>query len=684
LTKFRFAIDLYAFAPEYSGRSLVARPVSLRAAVAAAALLLAALIAPAPSAAAPPSRAAIVFLPGPPPGADPPMIERLAAIPGLSAVGFVSSTQGAYTPTQVLLDISAGTRVTTSLYDGQVPPVRFAKRGRGGRMVGWEAVLERADSPPADIDPGALGGAVRNARLSLAYVGRTDIGNREAVVAADRGGGVARAALYEPGAALPAVLRMWRNSRFVTALLPIGGEGRKVLDGLLAARRPDDLVLVVQQPRAPRRRLLAAAAAGLAGGTTLRSDSARTDGLVLTTDIAPTVLERLGVPIPDHVSGEAIEAAGDATAAELDDRRARIAVVGPRRWPITLGGLGIAIALLVVWALVRRTSPRQALRLAGRLGLPAALWLPSVLLVTAALAPSAVLELLIVAFGCAALAIVSDRLLPWPWPVALAAGVTTAAHLIDLAVGSDLIARSLLGPNPLLGARFYGIGNELEASLSAIALLGIGAAVASAPARVRVAAFAAGGGALALLLGWGRLGADVGAVLTLGVGAAAGALAAADTGPGRARAAAILAVPAIAIGLLAALDLATGGDSHFTRSVLRAGGLRELGEVAQRRFELSYTSLGRGAIGPLVLLAVAALAAGFHWRSRIFAPIARQPGLVAGIWATFAAVLTGALTNDSGPIILLIGTTYLALAVGFAAAGPKSPAGRPAVGSSGP
>jgi hypothetical protein len=199
-----------------------------------------------------------------------------------------------------------------------------------------------------------------------------------------------------------------------------------------------------------------------------------------------------------------------------------------------------------------------------------------------------------------------------------------------------------------------------------------------------VVAFAAIGGGLALLLGWGRLGADVGAVLTLGVGAAAGALAAADTGPGRVRAAAILAVPAIAIGLLAALDLATGGDSHFTRTVLRAGGLRELGEVAQRRFELSYTSLGRGAVGPLVVVALAALAAGVLWRERLLAPVAHARGLVAGIWAAFAAVLAGALTNDSGPIILLIGTTYLALAVGFAAAAPKVPAGPESPAARGP
>ena len=235
--------------------------------------------------------------------------------------------------------MSAGTRVTTSLYDGAVPRVRLVLDRRGGHIAGWEAVLERADTPPAEIDPGTLGGAVRGAGLPLAYAGRTGMANREAVVAADRGGGVARAALYQPRDVLAGTLRLWRDSRFLTALLPPGAAGRSVLDGLLAARRPNDLVLVVQQPREPRRRLLAAGAAGLEGGTTLRSDSTRTDGLVLPTDIAPTVLDRLGVPVPDHVDGEPIEAAGDATAAELDDRRARLAVVGPRRWPVTLGGL---------------------------------------------------------------------------------------------------------------------------------------------------------------------------------------------------------------------------------------------------------------------------------------------------------------------------------------------------------
>jgi len=148
-----------------------------------------------------------------------------------------------------------------------------------------------------------------------------------------------------------------------------------------------------------------------------------------------------------------------------------------------------------------------------------------------------------------------------------------------------------------------------------------------------------------------------------------------------------LGAPALAIGLLAALDLATGGNAHFTRSVLRAGGLDELAQVAQRRFELSYNSLGRGAIGPLVVLALAALVIGLHYRGRLLAGLEGFPALRAGLYGAVVAVVGGALTNDSGPVIFLIGTTYLALAVGYVAAVPKNgriPVPRHDVDSPGP
>ena len=84
----------------------------------------------------------------------------------------------------------------------------------------------------------------------------------------------------------------------LVAKLPPGPPGPGQLGELLEARRASDLVLVIQDPSHITRRLVAMGAAGCSGGTTLYSDSTRTEGLVSSTDVAPTVLERLDVGDP--------------------------------------------------------------------------------------------------------------------------------------------------------------------------------------------------------------------------------------------------------------------------------------------------------------------------------------------------------------------------------------------------
>jgi hypothetical protein len=620
-----------------------------------------------------PPRAAVLFLQSPARAIKgKPFLKRVAAIGGITALGYVSAVQGSYSPEQVLLDMSSGSRATTSLYDGELPEgIVLRTAGARGSITDWPQIDARARTPPADVKPGTLAGAVGAAGGTVGYAGIAGRRNREAIVAADRSGGVARVSLGNAASVGDRAAALWRRSRLVVVKLPGGRAGRSAVRSLLAVRRPPDLVLVIQDPNATPRRLLAAGAAGLEGGKDLRSASTRTDGLVVTTDLVPTVLDRLGARIPATVTGEPIEAHGGRTADDLVSLRKRFGAVGPRRWAVVLGGLAGAIGIVALLSL------RHARRIA-RCALLAALWLPAVLLVTGALGPPALVELVVLAAASALLALGADRLIAWPRSIALPAAVTVAAHVLDLALGSKLIDRSLLGPNPLLGARFYGIGNELEITLAVTALLGLGAALTGTGPRARVWGFALGGATVAFLLSWGRLGADVGAALTLGVGTAAAAVVAAGRGSRRTRAAIVLGAPAVALAGLAALDLATGGNAHFTRTVLRAGGLDELAQVAQRRFELSYTSLGRGAIGPLVVVAVAAILAGWRLRGRLLANVLENTAFRAGLYGALAAVVAGALTNDSGPVIFLIGTTYLALAVGYVVGMPKKDRSRPA------
>jgi hypothetical protein len=653
-------------------------PTTSRVRLAASAILVAAVAAALPVSAHAASglgetegggpRVAIAFVPGPPPEAKPLMITRLASIDEL-AIGFTSSILGSYRPEQTLLDISAGARTWTSLYEGELPErIELTSSGSGGAITGWAAIRRRAETPPADVVPGSLAQAVGGAGGTVAYVGLERRRNREAIVAAGRDGRIATVSL-EPRARLARELaRRWRAATLLVARLPAGRDGSRALAELLRARRPADLVLVLQQPTGAGRRLLAIGIAGLEGGKNLRSDSTRTDGLVVTTDIAPTVLEQLRVPVPDEMGGSAIEARGQRSAQQLSELKDRLDEVGPRRWSISLGGLGGAVLLAAVWAGARGGGPRRV----ARTGFLAALWLPSILLVTGALAPSRVGELLLVAASGWLLGSATDRLVRWPNAIAVPAAVSVLFQVVDLALGSAWTQRSLLGPNPILGARFYGVGNELEATLAVVGLLGLGAALATARPRALMWGFVLGGGGLAFALSWGRLGADVGASIMLAAGAAAAAVVALGQRPGRQRVAIVLAAPAAALAVLALLDIATGGDAHFTRSVLRAGGLSELADIAQRRFELSYYSLRRGIIWLLVAVAVIALVWGVRSRHRLLSPLARMPGLRAGLYGALVAVVVGAVSNDSGPIILLIGASYLALAAGYVSAHGES------------
>jgi len=378
------------------------------------------------------------------------------------------------------------------------------------------------------------------------------------------------------------------------------------------------------------------------------------------------VLERLDVAVPDDMSGQPIEARGDASPADLSELRNRLTDLGPRRWAVIWLGLIGAVAIAGIVGIARRDP-----WLPGRVLLPAAMWLPSVLLLTGGLAPSAPVEGVIVAVGCAALGLTGirhDR--PWPRSLVLPAVSAVVLHVADLALGSVLVGRSLLGPNPVLGSRFFGAGNELEIALAAVGLLGLGGALATASSRVRVWGFAVGGGALAFAMAWGRLGADVGAVPTVIAGATVAALVSAgDISWGR-RIAILLVAPVAGLAALALLDLTTGGDAHFSRSVLEAGGLDQIADVAERRVRLSYRSLGRGIIPFLVAFALVGLAVGFRYRRALLASAEGFPGVRAAVYGLLAAVLVGALTNDSGPIILLIGSSYLLFTAVYLAAVP--------------
>jgi hypothetical protein len=134
-----------------------------------------------------------------------------------------------------------------------------------------------------------------------------------------------------------------------------------------------------------------------------------------------------------------------------------------------------------------------------------------------------------------------------------------------------------------------------------------------------------------------------------------------------------LAAPVVAIGALIVLDLATGGGAHLTRSVVDSGGSGDLWDVLRRRLEGSVSGLRKP--GQAVVFAIAlAWVAWLAWRHQaVLARTARYPAFRAGLIGALFAVVIGAASNDSGPLILEIGAVLLGLAAGYANS-PRPPA----------
>jgi hypothetical protein len=526
--------------------------------------------------------------------------------------GLMSAGLGTVSAEQTFLDITQGNRVFDSLYDEDLPPYGE------DRAAWWRAARERAASAPADIVPGLLTATLKRAGE-------------------------------------PSRLFALRRAE-LSSLSPAGR----------------DLVIAIARPTGKSDAPIPIGIAGAGFDGNLTSDSTRMDGYVLSTDVAPTILGHFGIPIPAQMSGQPIRAEGDVDVAAIESLGARMDVISSRRGPVV--GLNVAIwllALALAVLLSRGRLARPAVRVTGL----TIVYLPLVLLVGAALEPGETAERLLVLLLTPALAALTLLLLRGYRALAVASGLTVLAYAVDMLAGSPLTSLSLLGPNPGLGVRFYGIGNELEALLAVLVLGGTGAGLAAfaprAPVRSSAWVFLGVGLLAAIIFAAGRFGADVGAAIVFPVGAAVAAATIAGRGR-RPLALALIAAPLAVLALLALVDLLSGANAHLTRSVLDAGGLGDLADVAQRRLQLSAHSFARPVL--LAFLPVVAVVAVLAYlrRDRLRAWLSGVPTLRGGLTGALAATAIGTLANDSGALLLEIGVAYLLVFTGFAWAEARS------------
>ncbi len=445
---------------------------------------------------------------------------------GATATLTVRSVHANTCPVDGWLTLSAGEQAgdLDPRGGGRLDQARTAKpacrslpdRLTAGRVPRWKEYREAAAAAGFDASPGLLGDQVASHRGCIQAVGPG------AALGAARGNGIVdryqpydESTLAAALASCPATLidiGLVRDPADVDprdGLRPTTTRAQQVvtLDTrvaavLSAAPSGTDVVLasLADAGVTERLRLIAVSGPGFGAGT-LESASTRQPGLVQLTDLAPTILQHLGIARPPSLGGSPLQfVPSDGNSEQsavarlgplLDDDEASHKVnslVVPFFYGFVLLQLALYLIAAVLWRreggnLSRHGSSsisqrRQLLRITGRVAIVAATVPVSTFL--ANLLPwwrfSLPLVSVVAAVAIFATAISLLALLG-PWrrhlfgPLVVVCVVTMVVLAADVMTGSRLQLSSLLGLQPVIGGRFYGIGNVTFAVFATATLM---------------------------------------------------------------------------------------------------------------------------------------------------------------------------------------------------------------------
>lgn len=594
--------------------------------------------------------------------------------------------------------------------DGATTPVPLVPR--------WDVYLAEAAAASFESEPGMLGDALADAGVDAAALGpgaAIALAGRDGVV---RGSYAARpgtlplltgatADLLDGGAELLVVdvgaLRDPADRFRGTARDPLApGRAEQVADidarvGAVLDAVPDGATVLVasmaDSGATPHLQLLAALGPAVGahdyGPGLLGSRSTRQNGLAQTTDVAPTVLELLGVPSPGglvgspvrHLEGSAAPAS-ERLEVVLDLERAALAVqpLVPRFF------LGLEIAQLVLYgagalALRRHGGGRAGRRRVYR-------WLRWTATVFAAVPVSTYLANVVpwwrtdndlaavVAAVTVPVLLICAVALLGPWrhailgPFGIVAGATAIVLAADVLTGSRLQLSSLMGLQPVVAGRFYGFGNVAFALFATGALL---AATAVADALVRRGRRAAAATAVAVIGvvavvvdGAPGLGSDFGGPPAMVPAFTLLALLVAGVAITVRRAIAIAVGTIVVVLSLSVVDWLRPADQRthlgrFVDTVIAGGAWPVIQRKAEQNLTILVSNWGLSLLVPLaaVFVAVVLLRPATWGAAPLQRAYDRSPALRPGLVAFLVLQAIGFAVNDSGTAVPAVAATLL-------------------------
>lgn len=634
------------------------------------------------------------------------MNARAAKLSSNSASGYLSLGAGARANAGRFgsLAIDKGEKI---LFSGVPQRLSFRGTGRVG-SPSYPEMSRLATKLSYQATPGTLGDLLRNGDIKTAVFGNADsLGayHREInLITMDVHGstenGTVSKPIETPAEAMAAVRRGLRTSRFVvveyapTAIIDsrrdfltdqaIAGQRRHRLEdvdrlfGALEETYLDGKTMIVLATPSPPSALANAGAlqtpliiAGRGYRGILASSGTRWPGVINNSDVAPTVLSFFNLKIPTYLPGRALSSNPVADPIETINRIADKAMANSAARSTLLSGYITAVVLTIIGALiVLLLWPRASAVIQLQPFLLSLMYVPVVMLLTNALGySSAWLPLAInpvISLTAGWLTWMVRRSDPF-FALAAVSMTTVTVLLAQLPFGSFLERNSVMGMNSIIGARFYGIGNEYAGVLLAAAVVAFATALSlrqGPPAvhtgRAAVILFLA----LTAIIGLPTLGANVG-----------GAIAAVATGiiltlllRGHhlqvRHAAYILIAIVIAVSAILFVDNLTSSQSHAVRaaSLIRGGGPNQALVIISRKLATNFKLLIHSSwTNILAVAAVLAIGLRLGLEQTLDATKRDYPSMLIGFKTIVLGSIAALIFNDSGVVAAAIMVMFATL-----------------------
>lgn len=208
------------------------------------------------------------------------------------------------------------------------------------------------------------------------------------------------------------------------------------------------------------------------------SPTTRRPGLITNTDLTASILSFLGIEPPVTLTGQPVSGVpfdGENPLSHLQQKNWEMLFTYQNRPKIIKPYIGLqiitiisAIPLFFNW---HRFISYYRFLLALMVATPAGLLLVELFIHESLIIYSIILVLLTTLLAFLAIRIFPDKSIQ---PFVLLGMFTAGLIIVDLLTGSFLMKQSLLGYDPIAGARYYGIGNEYMGVLVGSSFLGFG------------------------------------------------------------------------------------------------------------------------------------------------------------------------------------------------------------------